>query len=271
MTAWTAYPADISEPPLVWIPAGPFIAGSSDAERALYRVPREEPKAHVEELPAYWIGRYEVTLFEYVCFLDDDGYNRPEYWSEEGWHFRWFYGWEHPRRWNDREYRGLRPEDRPVCGVSWYEAEAFCNWLMIQTGKPYRLPTSLEWEKAARGTDGRIFPWGDTWKPGSCNWYGQIGQASLKKEEIDPFGFTAPVGSFEAGKSPWGCYDMAGNVMEWCLDAWGKGSPYRVLRGGSFMTNEPRQLRCAWRGGTYPDIGHVHWGTTGFRVAMDAD
>ena len=264
-------PDDILEPPMVLIPAGPFIAGSGEKERALYRVPYDEPKAYSVNLPAYWIGRYEVTILEFACFIEDGGYNRPEFWSEEGWYFRWRYDWQHPRRWNDKEYRGMRMEDRPVFGVSWYEAEAYCNWLVIKTGKPYRLPASLEWEKAARGTDGRIFPWGDEWDSRKCNWYGQLGNISLNKDAIDPYAFTSPVGIFEAGKSPWGCYDMAGNVMEWCLDACGKNDSYRVLRGGSFMTNEPRQLRCAWRGGTYPEIGHVHWANLGFRVAMDAD
>ncbi|MBN2326473.1 MAG: formylglycine-generating enzyme family protein [Candidatus Omnitrophica bacterium] len=260
------------EPETVFIPAGTFTAGSSDAERSLYRVPRHESAAHRVYLPAYWIGRYEATNEQYEIFIEDGGYDDPSYWTPEGWKARQEYGWSEPRCWRDPDYRGGRHVNLPVCALSWHEAQAYCRWLSQKTGRPYRLPTEMEWEKAARGEDGRIFPWGGEWGPNFCNWYGYLGEMRKKKGDTDRFLGLAPVGSFENGKSPWGCFDMAGNVLEWCSDPWSKDdATYRVFRGGCFRSNNPRFMRAAWRGGTYPDVGHVYWGIIGFRVARDAE
>lgn len=259
------------EPVMIAIPAGPFIAGSSELERSLYRIPYHEPAAQIIHLATYWIARYEVTCDQYANFLNDGGYTDPSYWSENGWKCRLQYNWKEPRRWRDKDYRGRLPQIMPVCAVSWYEAQAFCRWLSVKTGKSFRLPTEWEWEKAARGTDGRIFPWGNEWNTLGCNWYGYLGEVTKNLRDNDPYLWVSPVGSFEEGKSPYGCYDMAGNVLEWCSDSWlPDDDTYRVYRGGSFFSNNPRLLRCAWRGGTFPDIGHVYWGEIGFRVARDA-
>lgn len=259
------------EPEMVLIPAGSFIAGSSDLERSLYRVPRHEMTAHTVHLATFWIGRYEVTNDQYASFMNDGGYTTPSFWSDEGWNARTQYNWKEPRRWRDKDYHGRFPQILPVSAVSWYEAQAYCHWLSIRTEKSYRLPTELEWEKAARGEDGRIFPWGNEWNTNRCNWYGYLGEVTQNTKDTDSFAGLSPIGSFEDGKSPYGCYDMAGNVLEWCSDIWSQNEPYyRVYRGGCFFSNNPRLLRCAWRGGTYPDIGHVYWGKIGFRVARDA-
>jgi formylglycine-generating enzyme required for sulfatase activity len=96
--------------------------------------------------------------------------------------------------------------------VSWYEAYAYCRWLAEATGKPYRLPTEMEWEKAARGTDGRMFPWGNTWSKELCN-------SREIWDRADPR--TTPVGQFSPdGDSPYGAADMCGNLWEWCGTRW---------------------------------------------------
>jgi formylglycine-generating enzyme required for sulfatase activity len=263
--------AEFREPEMIRIPAGSFISGSPDLERSQYRVPHHEPAAHTVDLATFWIGKFETTNDQFAGFIEEGGYSDSSYWSEEGWKARTQYNWKEPRRWRDKDYRGREGQIMPVSAVSWYEAQAYCRWLSLKTGKPYRLPTELEWEKAARGVDGRIFPWGNEWNTNYCNWYGYLGEVGKDLKDTDDYLWVSPVGSFEAGKSPYGCYDMAGNVLEWCSDPWSPDDlQYRVYRGGSFFSNNPRLLRCAWRGGTYPDIGHVYWGKIGFRVARDA-
>jgi formylglycine-generating enzyme required for sulfatase activity len=154
-----------------------------------------------------------------------------------------------------------------VVGVTWYEAVAYCKWLdgklrqggLLPAGTPgsYRvqLPSEAEWEKAARGTDGRIFPWGNTWQKDRAN----TDESSLNE--------TSPVGIFPPIDQPYGLCDMAGNTWEWTLSKWGmdvkkpdygypyqsgdgreeaKGSDFRVLRGGSWSSDQ-RNARCAYR------------------------
>jgi formylglycine-generating enzyme required for sulfatase activity len=140
--------------------------------------------------------------------------------------------------------------------VSWYEAAAYCRWLADATAQPYRLPDEAEWEKAARGTDGRIYPWGNEWRAGVCNTLEFWGYDSAKMR-------TTPVGQFSpAGDSPYGAADMSGNVWEWCFTVWrdqydpgarddAEGDALRVLRGGAFHY-QPGVARCVNRHWNYP-------------------
>ncbi len=231
------------EPELVSIPAGQFIMGSTPEEvKDLGDYFQAETPQHSVELPAYQIGRYPVTNLEYKAFVEATGRRPPSHW--EG---------------------GQLPDalaDHPVVNLSWEDAAAYCDWLAQTTGKPYRLPTEQEWERAARGTDGRRYPWGNEWDEKLAN-----------TREAGP-GATTPVGQYSpTGDSPVGCADMAGNVWEWTA-SWFQpypgssyqhedyGEKFRVLRGGSFYVND-MSARAACRDGDDPSF----WGwSSGLRV-----
>jgi len=237
------------EPDLIVIEADPFIMGTSDAqidwladrlelahvwrEKGFFE--REQPQ-HIVTLPRYAIARCPVTVSEFRAFVQGGGYKSRTCWTEAGW--AWCQG-RHRRQpdyWDDPIWTGR--DDLPVVGVSWYEASAYCRWLSDVTGRRYRLPSEAEWERAARGVDGRIFPWGDIMDTAYCN--------------ARPSGVvrTSPVGSYSpAGNSPAGLVDMAGNVSEWTASllapypydlADGRDDPAapgeRVTRGGSWRS-----------------------------------
>ena len=216
----------VSESNLIRIPTGKFERGSMDFKNT-------QPVRQIE-LDECFIGKYPVTNQEYREFIKAGGYQNRELWSEAGWQWRERVNINEPRYWHHRKWNG---PNFPVVGVSWYEAEAYCNWLRSVTGKVYRLPTESEWEKAARGVEGFQYPWGNEWHNDYCN--------SRESELIR----TSPVGIFLQGKSPYGCMDLAGNIWEWCADWYDKDyyrqSPTqnppgpttgktRVLRGGSW-------------------------------------
>ena len=176
----------------------------------------------------------------------------------------WPNGWVVPKDqipyWTDaRNHGGGTPDSDayPVLGVNWDSATAYCNWLSAKTGKKYRLPTEAEWEKAARGTDQRRYPWGNDIDHSHANY---VGAAA--------FDTGAPVGSYKGDVSPNGVFDMGGNVMEWCADWYARDyyavSPrknpqgpatgsYRVIRGGSFFL-EAFDLRTYARSAAWPSF-----------------
>jgi len=254
------------EPELASVPAGPFLMGTSDAQIEAMLGSHDWAKTFKEKgwfgweqpqheltLPAYEIGRYPVTNAEYAAFVAATGRDAPRHWRE-----------------------GQFPEelaDHPVVYVVWQDALAYVGWLQERTGQPYRLPTEAEWEKAARGQDGRLWPWGNEWDPKCANC-----------KPAGP-GETTPVGQYPDGVSPYGCHDMAGNVWEWCSSLWGGdlqkptfGYPYRgddgrekldggglrIVRGDSWYNDNPGDVRCACRGRSGPDDRLAH---DGFRVA----
>jgi formylglycine-generating enzyme required for sulfatase activity/transcriptional regulator with XRE-family HTH domain len=269
------------EPVMVRIPAGRFWMGTDRLTLELAGVKwegwmeRETPYRRIY-LPEYEIGRYPVTNAEFARFIEDGGYQNPGHWTDAGWKSKEGRGWTQPRWWDAGKFNG---PSQPVVGVSWYEALAYCNWLAAKTGTPYRLPSEAEWEKAARGTDGLLWPWGNRWDPDRCN-----------TSEKGP-GRTTSVGQYSpAGDSPYDVADMAGNVWEWMISLWGHwtgarvepqfGYPYdpddgrenldagddmfRVMRGGSF--GGYRDLaRCAYRDWRFPDSV---WFDIGFRVVV---
>ena len=254
----------------VTIPAGSFLMGSD--KRVDKQASDNEAPQHSVYLPSYRIARVPVTVAQFATFMAaNPGYHTTaeaegSAWNWTGSEWKAIKGadWAHPRG-PKSDVRDK--QDHPVTCVSWHDALAFCRWAGV------RLPTEVEWEKAARGTDGRIWPWGNR-EPNSgvCNFN-------------MPVGDTTSVGRYPDGKSPYGLLDVAGNVWEWTSSLWGKdfpnpdyGYPYnpsdgrenqgapntvrRVLRGGSFWGGAQR-VRCACRLWSYPDDRRVNFG---FRV-----
>lgn len=229
------------------IPSGDFVMGI---------VSRREDSGppHTVYMPAFYMDKYEVTNAQYYEFL--------EYIKETGDHSKCHkdevVAKDHtPRQWEDAYYDN--PEF-PVSRIDWYDAHAYAAW----AGK--RLPTEAEWEKAARGPNSSWWPWGNEWDPRKCN----VGE--------DPA--PTPVGSFEEGKSAYGCYDMAGSVAEWASDWYGPfyyaSSPSnnpkgpekglrKILRGGSRF-GQGFLLRSTNRRSELPN---VHNQSVGFRCAKD--
>ena len=214
-------PPDLDE--MVEVPAGSFLYG--DEKR-----PCEIPYR-------YWIAKYPVSNSQFARFMQAGGYQQEAYWSPEGW--KWLQGkkYREPRYYSQNEFGN---PIFPVVGVSWYEAEAFCSWLSAEwkaqrklpEGYGLRLPTEEEWERAARGTDGREYPWGD-WAPGKGN---------IVEENGEGIGTTA-VCTFPGGASANCVLDMSGNAWEWTIT---KEENRRICRGGSWHINL-RFARCAFR------------------------
>jgi formylglycine-generating enzyme required for sulfatase activity len=214
---------------MVLVPAGEFTMGSSASDSQAYG---DEKPQHTVYLDAFWIDKFEVTNAQYKKCVDAGKCSAP------------------PQRKSytrDSYYGDARYDNYPVIYVPWNDANTFCAW----AGK--RLPTEAEWEKAARGTDGRIYPWGNTFDINKVNAEGKVGD-------------TTEVGAYPAGASPYGVMDMAGNVWEWVADWYAENyyasSPrnnpkgpssgeYRVLRGGAWYTNQS-YVRAAYRYYYYP-------------------
>jgi formylglycine-generating enzyme required for sulfatase activity len=254
---------------MVWVPAGEFIRGSSDAQiakierelsdrinelkttgsdaqiaamvdlaaRKAGQFAMEKPQRKVY-LDGYWMYKNEVTVAQYQKFCSETGTPMPEAppWS-------WI-------------------SNHPVVNVSWQDAVDYAKWAGVA------LPTEAQWEKAARGTDGRTYPWGNEWDSSKCNWKSNIAQ---------------PVENYPQGVSPYGCMDMAGNVWEWCADWIGfnyytdapANNPSgprigsianRVLRGGGWMMDSPDDFHCAQRRSSPPNE-HLNQNQLGFRCA----
>jgi formylglycine-generating enzyme required for sulfatase activity/serine/threonine protein kinase len=235
---------------MIYIPAGEFIMGTSDAQinAPLRQFPNrsrswfddEKPQRSVY-LDGYYIYKHEVTVAQYRKFCNETGRQMP---SEPSW------GWQ---------------DNHPIVNVTWHDAVAYCNWAGVQ------LPTEAQWEKAARGTDGRTWPWGNEWDSSKCNSY----DAGIGK--------TTPAGSYPSGASPYGLMDVAGNVWEWCADWYDENyyastpsknpqgpssGTWRVLRGGSWGGVNPNNLRAANRIGCDPGYWVVGIGFRGVALRL---
>jgi len=233
----------------VEIPAGAYQSGN---------------KKDVKEIPyMYFIGKYPVTNIQFARFVKEDGYQNREYWSAEGWEWRsgkydsrtleavardWL---EHrpavkrnaPYYWHNIE---LSNPIVPVVGVSWFEAEAYCNWLskkIVATPEGYtiRLPKDDEWERASRGEDGREYPWGDGFDKSAANTWDSDATGS-------GLGGTTAVCAFLQGVSPTGVWDMSGNAWEWTNSWYDEDKKYRIVRGGSWIGYQwfARSSFCNW-------------------------
>jgi len=258
---------------LVLVPAGAFKMGDNfgDGES------RERP-VHTVQLDAFYIGRTEVTNAQWRMFQDDAAYNDKTLWPN---------GHVVPKTQNPywtqpNNHGGGTPgsDPFPVIGMNWDSATAYCNWLSRKTGKKYRLPTEAEWEKAARGTDQRRFPWGNEIDPSYANFVG-----AQKFDTVRLAGFYDGTNrdgfATRSGASPYGALDMAGSLMEWCSDWYSrdyysvsaKKNPqgpatgaYKVLRGGAFFF-ESQDLRSYARSAGWPST--QAWRMIGLRVVRE--
>ena len=222
---------------MILVPAGEFTMGSFGGD------PDEQP-AHKVYLDAFLMDKYQVVVSQYARFLEATHHDSPPEWTV---------------------MNKQTNQNRPVANVDWVEADAYCKW----AGK--RLATEAEWEKAARGTDGRVYPWGNE-PPTRFH-------ANSGKDVWNNHSALAPVGTLEEGKSPYGIYDMAGNVWEWVSDWYDPdyystspsqnptGPPtggHKVIRGGSWGSNGITDLRSSDRETHLPSFRGFG---TGFRCA----
>jgi formylglycine-generating enzyme required for sulfatase activity len=238
---------------MVYIPAGEFTMGSNDYD--------DEKPIHTVYLDGYWMGKYEITIKQYMKFVNATKTHYPE-WLEQGSKYNINTG-------DDDYYKKfLSNENHPIVGISWNDAKAYCDWLSIEKNLTFKLPTEAQWEKAARGADGRKYPWGNDVPDGTlANFEGKVGKTSL-------------VYSHPNGASPYGLLDMAGNVWEWCRDWYGSDSyskspkrnppgpesgPNRVVRGGGWFVIAG-YLRCANRYVVRPSARGYD---LGFRLCQD--
>ena len=268
---------------MVYVPAGYFLRGTTRAEAEALSEPFgdffgvETPQRSIY-LSAYYVDKFEVTNRQYGMFLEalergDVHTLHPNTPPDKNYT---------PTYWRDSRLNGA---EHPVTAVDWYDAYAYCRW----AGK--ELPTEAQWEKAARGPDGLVYPWGDTWESGNSNnvelalgdpvvddrqWLLLLGNLDLDALSV----FTQPVGSFPAGASPYGAHDMGGNLYEWVHDRYIKDyyqtapsldppgptdpSPYRVLRGGCWSSHRAK-IRAAYRNYDLAEDRHLE---VGFRCIL---
>ena len=222
---------------MIYIPPGVFRMGGREEDS-----PENQRPAHSVYLDGYHIGQFPVTNQEYCEFANCTGHKTPIHWQGGSW--------------------PTGAARHPVVNVSWQDAKAYANW------QGCRLPTEAEWEKAARGTDERLYPWGNRFVEGErCNNNNMVGT-------------TLPVDEFPLGRSPYGVWDLSGNVQEWCEDHYDEGyyefspssnprgpegSQERVIRGGFFAENRPG-VRTTHRGSA-PETHTREY--IGFRLAKD--
>lgn len=277
----------MSEPELVLVKEGLFMMGSTKAEVAQIqadfpqfeiRLLEREIPAHEVFLEAYKISKYPITNTDFDQFIQETQYVTTAEQEGTGFVFNPNHrvvagaNWQHPLGTNSDL---IDKEKHPVVQVSWWDVWQFCRWLTTKTGQKYRLPTEAEWEKAARGTNGRRFPWGDQWEPRFCN-------AEYR------FRGTTPIDYFEANNiSPYGCVDMCGNVFEWTSTTIGTTEPWPAKYAYPYKPDDGREnlqteTRRVGRGGSYSrdwvycrntfrfaDLPKDRYSAQGFRVVCE--
>lgn len=239
LTASSESPPPAQPPGMVYIPKGYFEMGTGSGRE-------DEKPMHFVYTSAYFIDKYEVSNGDYMEFVKATGHEKPIFWEDEN----------------------FNAPDFPVVGISWFDAMAYAKW------KGRRLPTEAEWEKAARGNDGRLWSWGNKWDKGFFVYFANI------SGDQDNYPYTAPVNYYQSGVSPFGLFNTSGNVWEWCLDWYDKDyysvspeidpegpqGPLRMktLRGGSWI-NDLDGVQVVHRAHNFPHIKNKIYG---FRTVL---
>lgn len=258
-------------PKTIEIPAGSFLSGSSaDEKEYAYKLDEaayghsntrkwgwydDEPTVSSQQTMAFAITRSPITNQQYKAFTDATGHAVPDVDRETWENYRLIHPFERSRRhaWKNNTFPAGR-ENHPVVMVSWHDATAYAKWLSEKTGRVWRLPTNGEWEKSIRGTQGRIFPWGNKWNPDHAD--------SHDKGKFD----TVPVGSNPANLSPFGLTDAAGQVFEWTSHPDARNRQF--VRGGSWDDKGCGVCRPAARHTRPVNIKHI---LVGFRLVHDLE
>jgi gamma-glutamyl hercynylcysteine S-oxide synthase len=226
----------LAPPDMVLVAAGSFQMGS---ERFANEAPLTEAWVN-----SFYLSRFPVTNNHYYEFIQSGGYNKEQYWTKNGWLWVQAYGRRRPLNWED-DLR-LNEGNHPVQWLTWYEAMAYVRSLALTTGAPYRLPTEIEWEKAAswekEKSTKREYPWGNEFDFNCCN---------VKRTE-NAVSWSEPVGGRSpAGDSPYGLADMAGQVWEW-VSSMRKPYPYDPDDGREDPESEGERV---FRGGSWANVG----------------
>ena len=233
-TPLTVLDTPINVEEMILIPAGEVRLGTNNKTDLTFGT---EADARTVSVEAFYIDKYEVTNKQYAKFISETGHRKPKFWGD-------------PR---------LNAPEQPVVGVNWEDAETYATW----AGK--RLPTATEWEKAARGTDGRLYPWGNNYEATR----GNFDDGGSMDGSTDGYAMTpAPVGNFRDGLSPYGIHDMAGNVWEWVVEhSETTNEETYAIRGGSW-TNGAGDTRTTVAY-LYPEQCSDHSSSVGFRCARN--
>ena len=263
---------------MIYVPTGFFTMGNNTLSEQVVTQSYPASPEHKVNLDHYWISKTPITIGQFRAFLQATNYVTDV--EQPGHEGPWVYDFSQNGFWTmsghywDNSFKDVTakfPEivvndNHPVNCISWNDAIAFCNWLTKQTSLSFTLPTEAEWEYAARGIDGRIYPWGNEEPDGTranyaddmFNQYFPNTEQSLVHHGVnDGFAITSPVGSFPAGKSPIGALDMAGNLTEWVYDSEYFYTTAEITNPISIVDNNIRMQKAGFWAGSAGRLGQT--------------